>query len=72
MKITIVYNKENNRLIPFQYGDSGEIILLSTDPDLNLDNCIVSMVDLEYVDFDNGLFIQPSGALPNTILYEQE
>lgn len=51
MKITVVHNKNDNKLIPFKFGDYGEIILLSIDPTINLDDCIVSNVDIDRIDF---------------------
>jgi hypothetical protein len=59
-KITILLDKSTNKIIPFVYGDYGEIIVTSVDPNVKDENLIVSLVDAAYVDWeDMRLLAQP-------------
>lgn len=47
MKVTVVYNKERDKYVPFKYNNIGEILITSMDSYYNEDNCIVSVIEMD-------------------------
>lgn len=56
MKITVVYNKNTKKIIPFRYTDLGEVEIL--DCEQNIDELIVSMIDATRLDLVNGYVLE--------------
>jgi hypothetical protein len=51
--ITIVLEKSTQKIIPFEYATTGEIIISSTRNDIDIDDLVVKTVDCAYIDWDN-------------------
>lgn len=58
LKVVVVMHNKTKKLIPFQYRDNGEVEILSTDPNLNVDDLIVSMVEPFFIDWENGYYLE--------------
>jgi len=59
MKVTVVYDKITMKLIPFFIDErSGEVIITSTDKNLNHDNLIVSNVDPRRLNLFDGYLLK--------------
>lgn len=55
-KITVLMNKYTKKLIPFTYGIYGEIIVETTE-EIDEDDLIVSLIDADYIDWDNNIIL---------------
>jgi hypothetical protein len=53
-KITVVVEKSTGRIVPFEYGIYGEIIITSTRPEITEDCCNVLSVDSKCVNWELG------------------
>jgi hypothetical protein len=51
-KIVVVYDERNNKLIPFNYLDNGEIVITSSGADVN--HIRVKQVEANCVDWEGG------------------
>lgn len=59
MKVTVVYDKITMKLITFFIDErSGEVIITSTDKNLNHDNLIVSNVDPRRLNLFDGYLLK--------------
>lgn len=56
MKVTVVYDTKTKKIIPFKYGDMGEVIITITG--YHLDNLIVSRVEATRLDLFNGYILE--------------
>jgi hypothetical protein len=53
VKIKVVYDKRTKKMYEFTTNDLGEVEIISQYP-YEMDNLIVSMVDVNLIDFENG------------------
>lgn len=54
VKIVVVWNPKTREILPFSYGDRGEIVIVSTNPLVTFDDYIVSLIEIDKVDFITG------------------
>ena len=52
-KIKVLYDKKTKKLIPCKWDTDGTVIILDTENEY--EEPIVSMVDADLVDFENGI-----------------
>ena len=52
-KIKILYDRRTKKLIPCKWNNDGTVIILDTENEY--EEPIVSMIDADLIDFDNGV-----------------
>lgn len=57
-KVTVVVDAKTGRLVPFQFKEPYHEIEIISSGLINIDRCVVKLVDTKYIDWDTGYVVE--------------